>query len=454
MRYAPPPRDPAPTLELAEAAVRHALDAGADEAEAVVLASDSALTRFANSEIHQNVAERSLEVRLRFIRDGRSGVVTADATDDEGLRRLAGSAAGLTRLLEPQPDLPSLPDPTPLPEVTGAFAEATATASPAMRAEGARAVIAAADAAGVGSFGSFTTSVDWTAVVNSRGIRVAEARTRAHLVTVAMGPDEGTGYAESCAVDVGTIDAAALGREAAATARASARPVDIAPGDYPVVLAEYAVGDILDYLGYCGFSALAVQQGRSFFEAGKRIGSPLVTIWDDALDPAGTPASFDFEGVAKQRVPLVVDGVCREIVHDAATAAAAGRRSTGHGLPAPNTWGPFPLNMVMRAGDASRDELIGGLERGLLVTRIWYSNPVHQKQLIMTGMTRDGTFLVEGGRIVGPVRNLRFTHSYLDALAATSAVGRERRTISGMLGTYVVPSIRADSFTFTGATER
>ena len=229
--------------------------------------------------------------------------------------------------------------------------------------------------------------------------------------------------------------------------------MSLPPGDYPVVLEPYAVVDLLDMLGYLGFSALAVQEGRSFFEPGKVVGSPLVTIVDDAEDLAGAPISFDYEGVPKQRVPLVEAGVCGEAVYDAQTAARAGRRSTGHGLPAPNPYGPFPLNMIMTAGDASRDELIGGLERGLLVTRFHYTNPVHPKLAIVTGMTRDGTFLVEHGRVVGPVRNLRFTQSYLDALAGVQAVGRERRLLRGFLGASLVPALRIGAFTFTGATE-
>ncbi len=206
-------------------------------------------------------------------------------------------------------------------------------------------------------------------------------------------------------------------------------------------------------LGYLGFSALAVQEERSFVELGKRIGSDLVTIVDDGYDPAGLPLWFDFEGVAKQRVPLVEAGICRGLVYDSQTAARAGVASTGHGLPAPNPWGPFPLNMVMEPGTATREELIGGLDRGLLVTRFHYTNPVHPKLAIVTGMTRDGTFLVEDGAIVGPVKNLRYTQSYLAALAGTVAVASERKTLKGFLGGVVVPAIRIDGWTFTGATE-
>jgi PmbA protein len=442
-------------LAIAERVVALATAAGATEAEALVTAADARLTRFANSEIHQNVAETNADCNLRFVIGKRVGVASSGRVDDEGLRRLVESAGAIARNVEELGDWAGLPEPGDAPNVPSAvmFAPATEASDPEQRAEGVRAVISAADEAGVIAYGSFATNVERMAVANSHGIRSSQERTWAQFITVSMSPDGGTGYAEAAAVDVTGIDAAALGREAAAKARATGSAQAIEPGDYPVVLEEYAVVDILDMLGYLGFSALAVQEERSFVEIGKRIGSPLVTIRDDGTDPAGLPMAIDYEGVTKQRVPLIEAGICAGLVYDSQTAARAGVRSTGHGLPAPNPYGPFPLNMVMDGGSASRDELIGGLDRGLLVTRFHYTNPVHPKLAIVTGMTRDGTFLVEGGKIVGPVRNMRFTQSYLDAIAGVSAVGRERKTLKGFLGGCVVPALLIDAFTFTGATE-
>ncbi|MEA2577519.1 MAG: PmbA protein [Chloroflexota bacterium] len=440
-------------LELAERVLAHAEREGASESEALVIAEDAALTRFANSQIHQNVSETNVSINLRFVLGKRVAVASTDRTDDEGLRRLAANAAAIARVVEELDDWSGLPEPTPIEPVPAAYAAATAEASPELRAEGVRAVIAAADDAGVTAYGSYSTGTDTTAVANSRGVRASGTRTVAQLLTVSMGPDGGSGYAEQAAVDATTIDAAALGREASEKARATAKAVAIDAGDYPVVLEEYAVVDLLDMLGYLGFSALAVQEERSFVEIGRRIGTDLVSIVDDGRDPAGLPMAFDYEGVAKQRVTLLEAGVCRGVVYDSQTAARDGVASTGHGLPAPNPYGPFPLNQVMAAGTASREELVGGLERGLLVTRFHYTNPVHPKLAIVTGMTRDGTFLVEGGRILGPVKNLRFTQSYLEAMAGTVAVAQERKTLKGFLGGVVVPALRIEGWTFTGTTE-
>ena len=440
-------------LPLAEKVLAHAKAEGASEAEVLVSGDDAQLTRFANSEIHQNVAETNAQVNLRFVSGKRIGVASSGRLDDDGLRRLAEQAAAIARNVEELPDWAGLPEPTRITDVPAGFSDATAAATPEMRAEAARDVIAAADEAGVTAYGSFATSTESLAVANSRGVRAAQERTSSQLITVSMGPDGGTGYAEQAAIDATVIDAIKLGREAAEKARSTANARAIEPGDYAVVLEEYAVVDLLDMLGYLGFSALAVQEERSFVEIGRKVGSDLVTIWDDGSDPAGLPMAFDYEGVAKQRVPLLDGGVCQGVVYDTQTGARDHRTSTGHGLPAPNPYGPFPLNMLMAAGSVSRDELIGGIQRGLLVTRFHYTNPVHPKLVIITGMTRDGTFLVEDGRIVGPVRNLRFTQSYLKALEGVSGVSRERKCLRGFLGGVVVPALRVDSFTFTGATE-
>ena len=447
-------REPESALALAEEVLERALRIGATEAEVLIMAGDSALTRFANSEIHQNVVERSLTVNLRYVVGKRIAVVSTGKVDTEGLRSLVHRAASIARSCEELDDWAGLPAPADgAPKAANAWSEGTAEATPELRAEGVRAVIGAADAVGVTAYGAFSTDAEAVAVASSAGIRSAERRTGSQLLTVHMSPDGGTGYAEGVSMDATTIDAAAIGREAATKARAGDRAVTVEAGDYPVVLEEYAVVDITDMLGYLGFSALAVQEGRSFVEPGRRIGSDLVTIIDDGADPNGLPMSFDYEGVGKQRVPMVDAGVCREVVYDSQTAARAGRGSTGHGLPAPNPWGPFPLNAVMSAGSTPRDELIRGLDRGLLVTRFHYTNVVHPKLAIITGMTRDGTFLVEHGEIVGPVRNLRFTQSYLDALAGVSAVSTSRKTVKGFLGAAVVPAVRIDGWTFTGVTE-
>ena len=441
--------------QIAERAVAMALEAGASQAEVVVISHAGALTRFANNEIHQSVAEDDTVVNLRFVDGRRIGVASANRHHDEALGRLVRTAADTARLQPEQEWFESLPGPGPLTLAEGAWAAATAEAGPEARADAAAAVIAAAEDVHAAAFGLVETGAETISVVNSLGIRVSERRSRGQVLTVMLGPSGGSGYAEEVAVDIESIDAAAIGREAAERTAAMADPIELPAGDYPVVLDSYAAMDIALWLGLVGFGAQDVQEQLSFYQPGKVVASPLVNLADDGTDPAGTPASFDYEGVAKQRVPLLERGVCRGIVYDSRTAARDGTHSTGHALPAPNPWGPYPLNLSMAAGETPRSEVIGGLARGLLVTRFHYTNVVNPRQVRITGMTKDGLFLVEDGRVTAPVRNLRFTQGYLDALAAVEAVSIERRALDGegYLGTIVAPALRIGSFRFTGTTE-
>ena len=208
---------------------------------------------------------------------------------------------------------------------------------------------------------------------------------------------------------------------------------DLRPGEYPVILEEYAVGELVDYLAYMGFGALSFQEGHGFMAGrlGQRLMSEQISIWDDGLDGGGLPMAFDFEGVPRQRVDLIREGVAAGVVYDTETAAREGRESTGHALPAPNPYGPFPLHLFVGAGDTPKEAMLKSMDRGLWVTRFHYVNVVHSRQGILTGMTRDGTFLMEGGELTRPVRNLRFTQNALEALSATEAVGATRLRLGG-----------------------
>ncbi|MEO7333439.1 MAG: metallopeptidase TldD-related protein, partial [Gemmatimonadales bacterium] len=334
------------------------------------------------------------------------------------------------------------------------FAEVTARSDPELRALGARAVIVAGDAAGLETSGAFSTETAMLAVANSRGMWNSHTVTQAKLLTVMMDGNGASGYAQSTATDVRAIDATALGEEAADKALRSRGAEDLEPGSYPVILEEYAVATILEYLSMVGFSALAVEEGRSFMELGQRVMGPNASIWDDGLDPGGLPTAIDYEGVPKRRVDLIVDGVARAVVHDTATARRAGTASTGHGLPAPNAYGPLAWNLFMAPGSSAKETMLGGIERGVWVTRFHYVNIVHAKRGILTGMTKDGTFLIEDGRITRPVRNLRFTQSIPEAFSEIEAIGAETRLVAAEYSGIVarVPALRIARFGFTGAT--
>lgn len=425
----------------------------ADQTEVVLWAEDQALTRFANSSIHQNVAERDVQVRVRAVVGRRTGVATGNDLRPEALERLAETAVHLARFQPENPEFTSLPGPAAIPSVE-ALDEETLAFTPEDRARGVATICRLAEEEGLAAFGAYSTSTVEVAVRNSLGVAAYFPTTLAHLTLVVMG--EGTsGHAEAAAWQVHQVDVEALAREAIGRARLARNPRDLPPGRYPVVLNTYAVADILWTLGYLGWGALAYQEGRSFVSGrlGERVASPLVSVWDDGLDSSGLPLPFDFEGVPKERVDLLREGVALGVVYDTLTAGKEGRRSTGHALPAPNPDGPIPTHLFMAPGEASVEEMVRSLDRGLFVSRFHYTVPVHDQKTVVTGMTRDGTFWIERGEIAYPVKNLRFTQSYLEVLAHTEQVSRETRLVAGHFGGIRAPALLATEFHFTGATE-
>ena len=436
--------------EVLEAALRQL----PGEGEAFYLGRDAALTRFAGSRIHQNVSEHDATLRVRAVDGGRSGVASTNRLDRDGVAEVVARAVDICRRSAANPR----PSPLP-PGDAGAisdvgFVAATAEADPEQRAAGARAVIEAGDGAGLDTSGAFSTDSTTMAVANTNGLRSRHDFTQAKLLTVMTGSDRASGYAQSTSPDVGDIDAAAVGAEAADKAVRSVGATDIEPGEYDVILEEYAVQTTLEYLSFNAFSALAVEEGRSFMELGQRVMGPNVSIWDDGTDPTGLPSAIDFEGVAKRRVNLVTDGMATGLVHDSATAARAGVPSTGHALPAPNTFGPLTWNLFMAPGSSSKEEMLAATERGIWVTRFHYVNIVHPRRGMLTGMTKDGTFLVEDGRIVRPIRNLRFTEAIPEAFSRIEAISSETRLLAAEYSgiNARVPALRIRGFSFTGAT--
>jgi len=436
----------------------------ADETEVVLLGLDEQLTRFANNTIHQHVAETNRYVVVRAALGRRVGVAATNDLTDTGLERSVEAAIAAARLRPEDPDFPGLPDASGVPEVAG-FDEATAGCSPVERAQAVRMVCQRAEEAGCIAAGAFRTGVHEWAVANSHGLFAYHPATESDLTTVVRTEDgSGSGFRAGASWKVAEVDVVALGESAINGALRSRNPRPLEPGVYPVVLEPYATHDLLGTLAYAA-GANAVQEGRSWMSGrqGERLISSLISIWDDGCDPAGWPLPFDFEGVPRQRVDIVRDGVVGDAVYDRARAAKEeGKVSTGHALPAANPfnpwlnaarYGPVPLHAFMGTGESRLEDMIAGTEQGLYVTRFWYTRTVHPREAVMTGMTRDGTFLIEHGELTTPVRNLRFTQSYVEALAGTEAVGQEACRVWADPGVLSAPALKLAAFRFTGATE-
>jgi len=425
----------------------------ADQAECLVAAETSALTRFANNRINQNVAEEDALISVRAVVGRRVGVASTNRLDDASLRAAAQAAVAAARISPEDPDFPGLPRPVPVATPERAFAS-TRSFDAEARARAAGAIIEQSAVHGLSAAGKVRAAEHVMAVANSLGVDVGMATTGAQATVLSAGHDGGSGWSSFLDADAAQLAPDALGNVAADLALRSANPGTLAAGEYRVVLGPEAVADILDFLAYVGFSAKAVDEGRSFMSGrtGERLVSELISIADDALAPHAMGTTFDFEGQPKLRVPLIERGVIGRPVTDSYWAAKLGVANTGHALPAPNTYGPMPANMELAAGNATIDELIGSVKSGVYVTRFNYVNVEDPVRVLLTGMTRDGTFAIENGKLGRPLKNLRFTQSAIDALASCEGVTRERTFVGTEEGASYAPALLLARFAFTGQT--
>ena len=425
----------------------------ADQAEALVAAESSALTRFANNRINQNVAEQNALVNVRAVVGKRQGVASTNRLDDESLAACCEAAVAAARIAPEDPRFPGLPEPAPVVEADRAV-QSTRDFDAEKRARAVGEIVEASTSRGLTAAGKVRVAEQVIAVANSHGIDVGAAITGAQATVLSMG-ETGSGWASWLSGDASKLDAAALGLEAADLAVRSADPVDLDPGTYPVVLGPEAVADVMDFLGYVGFSAKAYQEGRSFLSnhIEDQVMNYRITIVDDALAPHAIGTTFDYEGCPKYHTLLIDDGVGNRPVTDSYWAERSGWPNSGHALPAPNPWGPMPMNLEMLPGEETLDELIASVKHGVYVTRFHYVNVEDPIPVTLTGMTRDGTFLIEDGKLTSPLKNLRFTQPMIPALQFCEGVTRERKFVGTEEGASLVPALLLQRFAFTGQTK-
>jgi PmbA protein len=444
------------TLELAEQAIAAA---EGDGAEAVIQAERSGFARFAGSEVHQPTLIENVSIVLRVVRGDRVGTAAGNRVDEEGLRELAKRAGAAADASPEDPDFPGLAGAASLPEVSG-YDEATAALGPD---EQARLAATAIEAAGkMPVYGFFTSGEVSVAVATSAGFSGEHKTTDASALALAADETK-SGYAEQTAWAAGEIDPAAVAREAVEIAGRTGNAGDVPAGSYRAVLGPIALGELLQYFAFDAFSGLALLEDRSYLggRIGERCFDEKVSIADDALDPRGLPKQFDFEGVPKQRVTLVENGVLAGAVWDRESAARAenGQAATGHASPpALRRWGPLPFALSMAGGEAeSVDELVELVGDGIYITRLHYLGIVEPRQGVITGMTRDGTFRIRDGKLAEPLVNLRFTVAVPDVLADVPGLTRET-TLANEAAFYderfaygaLVPAIATARFDVTG----
>jgi PmbA protein len=448
-------------LDLAQQALE-AAPAG-DGTLVTVTVERSLLLRYARSRPTQATAIDDLSVDITVLRDGHVGGASTNETDAESLAacgRAAAAAAEAAARSAGSGDYPGLPVPQPVGAVDG-YDGATAEIDPLPGGAALGVAFEVAESHGVEAHGIWTVGDVETALVSSTGVAASEAVTDAYMKVICIAPGGRSGYAAQTATAVSAIEPQALAERAAGKAAPAVEPVRLPPGEYPVVLEPHAVSELLSMLGSYAFNGLAYAEDRSALSGrlGQRVVAAGINLADSPRFPRTIQRGFDAEGVPKEPLPLIQDGVAHRVAHDTRSAAKVGAVSTGHAIaPGGSPFGAVPTNLVLTGGGA-RDaaELARPIERGIYVTRLWYVNPVRPKEMLLTGVTRDGTFLIEDGEIAGPIEDMRFTDSALGLLDRTEALTSMpvltsdgefygRRFAHGV----VCPALRASAMRFTG----
>ena len=448
-----------------------------DEVECLFYGGHTALTRFANNTIHQNVAEENFGVSVRTAFGGRTARATTNAFDEESLRRVVAASESLARVQQEDSELLALPgsDKLALSKVEGSvrptqvvpsrYFEETAGLTPGERADGVGTIVAIAQRQKLTTAGIFASSETVEGIFNSRGLSDWHTQTSAEISITMLAPDS-SGWQKANSPNVANLDPSALAEIAASKAAKSAAPREIAAGKYTVILEPSAVLDMVGFAFY-DFGGLAILDQRSFLS--NRIGTQLfgenITIWDDVAHPLQSGAPFDGEGMRRQRLKLVENGVVQRLVYARSSAEKmkksehAGKvgpiEATGHGFPIPNEMGEAPMNIVFEPPRDSKtvNQMIASTERGILVTRLWYIREVDPYEKILTGMTRDGTFLVENGKVVCGLRNFRFNQSLIEMLSNVEQMSVPVRTSGEEAFDMVVPAMKVNGFNFTEVTK-
>jgi PmbA protein len=423
--------------------------------EVVITTSDSGVTRFANSEIIQNTTRSETRVYVRVALADRSATAATNQMDEAHIRRAAERALAAARAAPPDKEWPGLATPQEAgrPQAMWCFDEATRATPPSGRA---RVVGEALESARqTRAAGVFETSAHTYGVFSTTGIKCFDGFTRC-VFNCLLDTGHATGWAETSSHAIEEVDHAACVGLALAKVDRGPAEAEASPGDYEVVLEPAAAAALVDYLAWSSFGAKQVIDGESFLatKAGRDVAVPSVTVWDDATHPLSVGIGFDFEGVERRRIAVIDSGRATQPVTDRRTARKLGVPLTGHGSGS-DEWGPFAANVVLESGGQSYEDIVGGVDDGLLVTRFHYVNILDRPTVLLTSMTRDGTFRIRNGEIAEPVHNLRFTEGALEALGSVDQVGSDAKGFApefGVFGSTVAPSLRVSGFSFTSKT--
>jgi PmbA protein len=423
----------------------------ANQTELLYMGENFSLTRFAENVIHQNISRSDHTIMARAVLGKKVGVAVTNRIDDDSIKEVVKTATEIASFQNEDPDFISLPKSAPAIDVKG-FYKKTSEYSPQDRAKSVEKTVKECKAQKLAGTGAFQTESDITAVVNSLGTKQFFEETKTLFSLTASMNDTVSGWAQGFDRDVNKINIEDMTQRAILKAILSQNPIELPPGKYTVILEEAAVASLLLFLGFLGFGAKTFIQGRSFMagKIGEKITGDNITIIEDPFDPVMNGMPFDYEGVVKKRVPLIENGIAKGVVYNSYYANKAGVESTGHALPPNNTFGPYPKNMVMSGGNSNLEEMIATTEKGILITHFWYINYMNPMKTQVTGTTRDGTFLIENGKIKSAVSNMRIGQSILEAFSNAELITKERKLCPQYGVVMYVPAMKIKEFTFMG----
>lgn len=424
----------------------------ADETEVLAMVSENGLTRFANSQIHQNVAWNDTGVSIRVVLGKKIGVAATNSFDEDALKRTVEKAIELAKLQEDDPNFVSLPKPEKITKVDN---EVFHTAEKE-RAKSVSVLINKVKKHGIVASGAYQSGVTEIAIANSHGVWAYHSGSSNDLSTILIGPTS-NGFAAQVGKRAEDIHSDQVADVAINKVLDSADPIDVEPGDWDVILEPQAVSEMMTFFTWLGPNARMYHEEASCLSGklGQKVAGDNITIIDDPLDPEAFPMPFDFEGYPKKPLTIIENGVLKNLAYDSYLAHKFKAKNTGHGLPAPNTNGAIPLHTYIKPGDKSREEMIRSIKKGLLVTRLWYVRVLNPRSLSVTGMTRDGTFLIENGKIVSGVKNLRFNQSIPEALNNVVAIENKLTPLASFeseLGITRLPALHIKNWKFSSGT--
>ncbi len=429
----------------------------ADHTQALYIGTDNGLTRYANSFIHQNVAEIDSRVIFQVALGQKIGVASTNVLEKDSLRRCLDDAMEIAQWAKPNPYFKGLAKPSKIARIN-TFHEPTSKISPAKRAAAVKKICNRAIKQGFIASGALSTSGSEIAIVNSNGVKLYQPLSSSSI-NIIMSSDNSSGYAQGVSRRFDKIDFDCLTDIAIDKCILSEKPVELEPGKYDVILEPVATANLLEWLLFIAFGAIAYHEKSSFLSGkkGKKIMSPMVSLYDDGLEAKGISFPFDFEGTPKKKVYFVKKGIAGGPVYDLASAVKNKTKSTGHGLPPGGSQGPFPLNLYMAPGKSRFEDMVKSMKRGILVTRFHYINGfLDTPRALLTGMTRDGTFLIENGKLVGGVKNLRFTESVVAAFSNVKSISKETELVPSWwsdIGCTSAPAVYIEKFNFSGKTD-